>query len=335
MNIDAYLPVINACRFCFMCRHLSAVGNVTCRECDTPRGRALIADTVRMRPEALGNADFVKTVYEADLSGANRFHCVNHYDEVGLVLALRRDIVAAGHAPAAVAALAGELASTSDWTIEGQGDVLYFLDPCTAETPEIAKAFKKLAGKIRTIKGGCIGKALATLGYAADAARAAAGFAAAVKKSGAKTLVLSNPAACDALINDYPIEGVKVMHSAAFLAEQGLEFRGKAGKVAYIESDFLKNYLRNTDAQHELLDRLGAKRVAIGTNAEESYSGGEGAVVLHKLAPALAAGLVAYVKARLPARTRVVTSSPYTRRALADAGVNIVSIEELAAERRC
>ena len=29
MNIDHYAPVINACRFCFMCRHLAAVGNVT------------------------------------------------------------------------------------------------------------------------------------------------------------------------------------------------------------------------------------------------------------------------------------------------------------------
>ena len=42
MHIENYLNVIDACRFCFMCRHLDPVGNVTFREADTPRGRALI-----------------------------------------------------------------------------------------------------------------------------------------------------------------------------------------------------------------------------------------------------------------------------------------------------
>ena len=40
MNIDKFNDSIKACRFCFMCRHLSGVGNVTFREADTPRIRA-------------------------------------------------------------------------------------------------------------------------------------------------------------------------------------------------------------------------------------------------------------------------------------------------------
>ena len=35
MHIENYLNVIDACRFCFMCRHLDPVGNVTFREADT------------------------------------------------------------------------------------------------------------------------------------------------------------------------------------------------------------------------------------------------------------------------------------------------------------
>jgi len=335
MHIESYANVILACRFCFMCRHLSAVGNVTCRECDTPRGRALIADTVRMRPEFLANADFVKTIYDADLAGANRFHCVNHYDEVGLVLALRRDIVETGHAPAEVAALAAKLAATSSWTTEGKGDVLFFLDPCTARTPEIAAAFLKLAGPVRVIRGGCIGKALATLGYAAEAVKAAADFAAVVKRSGAKTLVVSNPAAMDALTRDFPLKDVQVMHSAAYLAGLGLKPHKQAGRVACIESDFLKNYLQDANAPRKLVASLGAELVPIGTNAEESYSAGEGAVVLDTLNPTLVAGLAAAVKARIPTGTRAVTASPYTRRVLAQAGVDVVTIEEFAAEVLC
>ena len=40
MNIDKFEEDIKKCRFCFMCRHLSAVGNVTFREADTPRIRS-------------------------------------------------------------------------------------------------------------------------------------------------------------------------------------------------------------------------------------------------------------------------------------------------------
>ena len=50
MQINQFPEVMSSCRFCFMCRHLSAVGQVSGRESDTPRGRALIADRVRMHP---------------------------------------------------------------------------------------------------------------------------------------------------------------------------------------------------------------------------------------------------------------------------------------------
>ena len=103
MNIDKYADVMASCRFCFMCRHLSATANVTFRECDTARGHALIADRVRMHPESLKDTDFIQAIYDSDLSGANRFHCDGYhagkgYDEIGLQLALRRDIVEAGQA---------------------------------------------------------------------------------------------------------------------------------------------------------------------------------------------------------------------------------------------
>jgi len=69
MNIDNHLDVIKACRFCFMCRHLATLGNVTHRESDTPRGHALILDKVRMNEAALNNPHFIKTLYDAPLSG--------------------------------------------------------------------------------------------------------------------------------------------------------------------------------------------------------------------------------------------------------------------------
>ena len=145
MNINAFSEVMSACRFCFMCRHLSAVGIVSCREADTPRGRALIADTVRLHPEKLADADFIETIYRSDLSGANRFHCDSYhdgkgYDEIGLQLALRRDIVAAGVVPETVRKDAKELEDSAHWQLEGRADTLYFLDPATAGRPAVGAA---------------------------------------------------------------------------------------------------------------------------------------------------------------------------------------------------
>ena len=57
MYIDEFIDVINACRFCFMCRHLDPVANVSFREADTPRGRALIADSIRMDNSCIENKD--------------------------------------------------------------------------------------------------------------------------------------------------------------------------------------------------------------------------------------------------------------------------------------
>ena len=51
MNIDNCTDAIKNCRFCFMCRHLSAIGNVTFTEADTPRVRAAMTYGVTMYPE--------------------------------------------------------------------------------------------------------------------------------------------------------------------------------------------------------------------------------------------------------------------------------------------
>lgn len=344
MNINQFSEVMSACRFCFMCRHLSAVGQAGCREADTPRGRALIADTVRMHPEKIADADFVDTVYRSDLSGANRFHCDGYhdgkgYDEIGLQLALRRDIVDAGTEPQRVKQLADEFEAAADWKAEGSGDVLYFIDHYTKETPAIAQGFEKLAAKgkvaYRTITGGCIGKALGVLGYAERSKAVAKKFAAFVNGLGAKTLVISNPAAYDALVNNYSEYGiglkVKVMHSSEFIAGLKLDFKQSKEAVCYLESDYLKNYVKNYAYPAELLKQLGVVCNPFGTNAEESYTAGEGAVVLPQLNPRLvkllAAGIAAHAENRL-----MVTASPYTRHVLAEAGLNVLTLEELAAK---
>ncbi len=343
MNIDKFNDSIKACRFCFMCRHLSGVGNVTFREADTPRIRAAMLYGVTLDNSKLANADFIDTIYSSDLSAACRFHCVNSFDENGMVLAARRDIVEAGLAPADVLALA-ETSKSIDAKpkISGNGETLYYIDSCTASAASEYKAFdkimKKAGVKYRVAKGGNTGKILETLGFAADSAQKAAEFADAVNKSGAKTIVVSNPAAYDSLANDFKARGVKlipkVMHASEFLLQLKVKFAKKAGKIYYLESDFLKNYNSNLKFPRELLRKLGAEAAEFGTNSEESYTCGEGAVVLDKLRPNIVEKMAKYVEERAdnPNADKIVVASPYTKIQLSkNSKLKVYTLTELAA----
>lgn len=329
MNIENCLDAVKNCRFCFMCRHLSAVGNVTFTEADTPRVRAAMIYGAMLHPEWWSNPEYIDMLYRSDLSRNCAHHCVNHYDENALNIAARTDIVEKGFVPAAVKALRDELAASASWQVSGKGDVLYFVDPYTAEAEidKIFAAIMKKAGKAFVeVRGGCIGRALKVLGFAKEAKEALEKFAAVIGKTGAKTLVVSNPAAYEMLKNDAEKFGVKlsmsVMHTSEYLLSLNLPVSKAAGKLYYLESDYLRNY-NDLPFPHELLKLLGAEEQHFGADRDwlgvpdqqESFTCGEGAVVLPKLYPELVKKLAAYVEKQAddPASDRIVVASPYTK----------------------
>lgn len=336
MHIDEYIDSIKACRFCFMCRHLSATGNVTFTEADTPRVRASMLYGVTMYPERLKNPDLIATLYRADLSGSCRRNCVNHYDEVGLVLAARADIVAAGAAPAAVKAIADELLARPAWSVSGSGDVAYVADAWSIEAGAAA-AFAKKAGSVKTISGGACGKGLWVLGFRDQAKTLAEKFVQAIDGAKVATVVVSHPGIYDLLVNTLPEMGLKVsakvMHASEYLA--GLNLKGKLGPVYYLESDFLRNYNNDYAFPTQLLQSLGAELKPFGTNDEESYSCAEGAMLLHKIAPEVVEKLAKYVEARAdhPGTDLIAVASPYTKAQLTKyTKLNVKTLEELAAQ---
>ena len=164
MNIDKFEEAMMNCRFCFMCRHLSTIGQVRCTEVDTPRIRAAMLYGLKTGTNSFDDSDFVDALYRQELSACCTHHCVNHYDENGLALAARADVVEAGKAPEAVKKLAAKFAKSVGWKAEGKGDVAYFLDETTASDKQVVAAAKKLfaAAKVtpKTITGGTIGKVL-------------------------------------------------------------------------------------------------------------------------------------------------------------------------------
>lgn len=322
MHIDKHQDVIAACRFCFMCRHLDPVGNVTFQESDTPRGRALILDKVRMDNENLKNRDFIATIYRSALSGANRYHCVSHYDEVGLILAARKDIVEMGLAPENVKALAEKL-SRATFTVKGKGNVLYYGDH-----PELYTGCKILSG-------GDPGKALETLGCAGDSQKVLARFKNAVIASRCATLIVAEPSAYDFLKDKF--DGIKVLHCSEHLLSG--KWKAKpARKAFYLESDFLKNYDGNPAAPRELLARCGYSLVPFGTNNEESYSVGEGAVVFDELNPEVCKKLCqrVYDLAGNLKTDLFITPSQYVKATLTkyNPQIRVITLEEASAQRK-
>ncbi len=321
MHIDAFKDTIHACRFCFMCRHLSAVGNVTFREADTPRGRALMTGKLEQDVRTV-HPDYIDAFFRADLAASCRYHCVSHYDEAGLILAARRDLVEAGRAPENVKKLAAELQQV-DFQIEGAGDTLYYVDLYGSKThaPQSCKI----------LSGGDAGKALEVLGFAKEAEAVFAKFAAAVKASGCATLVTSCPASFDWLKKK--LVGVRVLHASQFL-----EGKKGSGKVYYLGSDYLKNYNDNLAAPRDLLTRLGYELIPFGTNPEESYTAGEGAVVLDRLYPELVCKLCAHIAELVdhPADDLLVTASPYTKSVLHRYApqLKVLLLDELATKGR-
>jgi Fe-S oxidoreductase len=276
---------------------------------------------------------------------------VSHYDEASLIVAARRDVVEAGQLPAAVQALANSLASAE---VVSRGDaaaeVVYFVDTYTTRhQPEIAAAMEDIlnaAGvSCRIVSGTDSGKALKVLGYWEEARTLAAKIANTINASPAKILVTSCPATYDAFRNDYPElgvalgKGIEILHSSELLLRliQSGRARCKPAlglKVFPLASDYLKNYNKGFDGVARLLESIDAETAAFGSNREESYTAGEGAVVMDQLNPQLAEKLSRYVVERIqnPKSDVLLVASPYTKYALLKFGgktIHVITVEEI------
>ena len=341
MHIDKFEEAIMNCRFCFMCRHLSTIGQARGTEVDTPRVRAAMLFGLRNGTNSFDDADFVDALYRQELSACCRRNCVNKYDENGLALAARADVVEAGKAPEAVRKLAAKLVKKAGFVKSGKGKVALFLDETTlsdkAEVAAVQKLMKRAAGDYVTVTGGSIGKALKVLGYLNEAKEAAAKFADFLNGLGVDTVVCPNPAAFDALKNDYPAWGLKlkaqVLCTPGFLLAKKVKFAKRPGALYYLADDFMRNYC-GCECPEKLLKALKAEERMFGTNDEESYNCGEGAIVLDKLNPALVKELAQYVAERAdnPKADQIVTLGVYAKTQLKKYGkLNVKTLSEVAA----
>ena len=288
MHIENQFETIDACRFCFMCRHVCTMGLASGKESDTPRGRALILFKV-LRGHTEYNADLVRSIYRCCLCGVCQTWCKGDYKPPEAILAARRDIVEMGQEPEAARQIKQNLLETgnpfglpaterfrnldlAEASGAADGEVLYYVGCHTAyRREEIAQAmlrifrhcgipFRMLDGETST------GAPLSVLGYASEARQMAEKLAGEIRQTGCRAVVTACPSSFDALKHDYAamgidMDGIEVLHATEYLDRLLMEGRLKLANplnqaVTLLDSDRLGRFNGIFDAPRRLLQAI-------------------------------------------------------------------------------
>ncbi len=228
----------DACRFCWMCRHLCPVQLATGKESNTPRAKGLLVSMFNRGLQMDESA--AEIMYECLLCGACTNDCATGFEPPIFIREARSQAMAEGIAPAYAAELLDTLLETGNIYgavqvkadlrgIPETGDILVWLgDTARYARPEIADALlsilKKAGVSFTVLKdepaSGC---ALGDLtGYVEDVRQQAKKAAAAIAASGAKKLVVLDSYDATFFLHEYKAWGIdlpETVTATAFVDE--------------------------------------------------------------------------------------------------------------------
>lgn len=364
MFIDSHADTIDACRFCFMCRHVCTLGMVTSKESDTPRGKGLVLTRIAQR-QSDWNAGLAASLYRCCLCSMCHAWCLGGYDMPKAVLAARRDIAAQGLEPAAVKQLRANVERTGnihgrpaaerfagiDARRGGKAEVVYYAGCDTAYfQPEIAAAvvavLRRAAVDFTLVEEETsTGKPLTNLGYVEAAQSVAEALAARIRATGCKTLVTACPASYDAFRNDYGtlLAGIEILHATEYaerlVAGGRLQpARPNAAAVTLHDSDYLGRYNKLYEPPRRILGAIPNLELReMDWKRETALSCGESAGIFSTLYPQESAGMAARLldTARQTGASVLATTCPVTKKTLlaaGAAGMEVRDVMELLAE---
>jgi Fe-S oxidoreductase len=346
MLISEHATTIEACRFCFMCRHVCTVGVVSGRESDIPRGKGLILFKI-LKGHAEYSPDLVDTLYRCCLCGLCETWCKADCHPPDAVLAARANVVAQGKEPGQVRQIKDRLLQTgnpfglpaeerfqalgSPDLFRQQAEVVYYVGCDTAyRQPQIAAAFLKILGAahanftlLRNERS--TGKPLSLLGYQDEARAMAAQLAAQVRGARPKLLVTTCPSAFDAFKTDYPAMGldlsdIEVLHAVQYvdrLIEQGavVPHKQATAVATFLDGTYLGRTHAVYDEPRRILGRIPGLTLREMVWARElAYSCGEPGGVFHLLHPELSQRMATRVleEAAKTGADMLVTACPTT-----------------------
>ena len=363
MLIEKHFETIDACRFCFMCRHVCTVGVVSGRESDTPRGKSLILFKT-LKGQIDYHPDTIETLYRCCLCGVCEAWCKAQCRPTAAVLAARADIVAQGKAPEPVQQIREHLLQTGNLfglppeerfkalgvkdPFRSQAEVVYYVGCETAYgQPRIARAFLDLlqgAGVDFSLLANerSTGKPLTLLGYRDEARSMAAELAAEIQAAHPKVLVTTCPSAFDAFKTDFSdygldLDGIEVLHAAQYidrLMEQGriVPQKPTTTVATFLDSTYLGRTHSIYDEPRRILERFpGLTLREMAWSRELAHACGEPGGVFHSLHPELSRSMATRVleEAAKTGADTLVTSCPATMTLLQKSNHTNLAVRDL------
>lgn len=272
----------DACRFCWMCRHLCPVELVTGRETNTPRAKGLQISMMERGFEM--DAASAKTMYECMLCGACTNDCATGFEPPIFIREGRTEAVLQGLEPKSVRAVMDRVEKTGNIYgaaeckadlsgIPEQGKLLLWLgETARYSVPETAEALIKLL-KAANVKFAVLkdepasGSMLGDLaGFIEDVRAQAIKAGEAVKASGAEKLVVLDSYDAALFCHEYKDWGVElpeVVTATAFvegLVKEGkLTLKPQAQVVSYHDGARLARDLDEHEPARNLLKAAGCE----------------------------------------------------------------------------
>lgn len=216
--------IVDACRFCWMCRHVCPVGNATGQERNNARARALSLSLLS-RGQSL-TRDQVENIYECALCGACTGDCATGFDPTRFVKAARAEAAAEGLTPGPVVRILERMKRSGNpygavalapvleeeiSSLPSKAPILLYLGSSARyQTPEAAVTAIRLLKKAKvdfTVMRDEPDSGLYKvnlLGPVAEAREDLVRAAELINSTGAETLVAYSPSSAKAFLRDYP-----------------------------------------------------------------------------------------------------------------------------------
>ena len=283
-----------ACRYCWMCRHLCPIGLVTGKEANTPRGKGLLVSMYERGFDM--DSHMAEIMYECLLCYACVDDCKTGFEPPIFIREGRTQAVINDLVPAYVQRVIDAVEETGNmfgrpreekWEllrdeIDGlpeNADVLLYVGNTAAyKTPEIIQAVKSLlskAGVAFTVLKDEPGSGIELgdlIGFVEEVRGMAKVCAEAINSTGAKTVVVIDTYDAVCLKHEYPIWGceleAEVVTATSFIADLV-----KTGKLAFDQTGLTVTYHEGARRARNLYEHEPARELlaAMGANLKEMF----------------------------------------------------------------
>lgn len=268
----------DACRFCWMCRHLCPIGLKTGKEVNTPRAKGLLLSMVERGTTY--SADIAQAMYDCMLCDACTNDCVTGYEPPLFIREARTQAIVDGLAPAKVLTVLKRIEKTgniygvekTDFGHEKKADVLLMIGETAAcAVPQMARSLMSLLDKAQvefTVLNNepPTGTMLGDLvGFVAEVEVQAKACAEAIAKTGAKTVVVLDSYDAVTLKQCYPEWGCPIS-AEVVTASSYVDSLIKAGRlspnmvggmVSYHDDSRLARTLHEFEPVRNILSAMG------------------------------------------------------------------------------